>query len=218
MKEQRNILGAVVMLMAILLFGCGKKADDMPNISFKSMVETEKGSGRDAVQDDNADEGDMQLTEDRIEKENGYSGETDKYQDEDYGKTDGMFSEIEKKENVLRDQDTVSVTSDNADIQQASFRWETGENEDSKGAELLLWVDESNDTVGIEGNSWAGINMGEFSGLAVAMYEDGTLEFMDENGNTLLVSPLEDGGIYVEESGITGGVGTTFTGTYQPVP
>lgn len=175
-------------------------------------------SGQDAVQDGIEDEEDMQLAEDRMEKGNGYSGETDKYQDENYGKTEGMFSEIEKTDDVLEDLDTVPTTSDNEDIQQASFRWETGKNEDSKGAELLLWVDESNDTVGIEGNSWAGINMGEFSGLAVAMYEDETLEFMDENGNTLLVSPLEDGGIYVEESGITGGIGTTFTGTYQPVP
>lgn len=105
-----------------------------------------------------------------------------------------------------------------ADVWQISFRWEEGSNEDAKGAELILRIDETNDAASIEGNGWSGMNVGEFSGQATQVYDDGTIEFMDENGYVLFVSPLEDGGIYVEESGQVGGIGTTFAGTYQQIP
>lgn len=215
MEYQRNILRVIIMLTALLLCGCGKRVDDKQDISFKDMVESQMEGERDAVQNVPGDEEDMQSTENQ-----GVQNTKDlaAYQEDDSQKADETLLGVENVDSVLANEGTDTLASGDVDILQATFRWETGENEDSKGAELMLWVNEDDETVGIEGSSWAGINVGEFKGLAVTGYEDGTLEFVDENGNTLLVFPLEDGGIYVEESGITGGMGTTFSGVYQAIP
>ena len=54
-----------------------------------------------------------------------------------------------------------------------------GENEDFCGAEITIYYDADN-TLCIDGYSWSGVSISEISGSVTNIFEDGSIEYLDE--------------------------------------
>lgn len=92
------------------------------------------------------------------------------------------------------------------------FHWEEGENEDSRGADVSIIIEEDMEVIILSGVCWNGAVECEYLGLAIDENDDGSIKFEDENGEHLLMYMLEDGGMHIEDDRAYSGA--TFSGTY----
>lgn len=111
-----------------------------------------------------------------------------------------------------------SALGGNEIVRIGTFWWQEGANEDARGADVTIGYDDNGD-LRIVGKSWNSIDITEVNSVITAVYEDGSMvvECLDEvNEGILYIYPAEDGGIYIEQEGILGGVDyPRFNGMYQ---
>lgn len=123
------------------------------------------------------------------------------------------ISQIENRKTENTSHDDVKMT---IDALIGTYAWTWGENEDFCGAEITIYYDADN-TLCIDGYSWSGVSISEISGSVTNIFEDGSIEYLDEWGAGIIIHPANNGGISVEEHGTLGEVGTSFSGEYQKI-
>lgn len=112
-----------------------------------------------------------------------------------------------------------------ASLEEGTYSWNSGSNEDASGAEVTLTYD-AGGMLHLSGECWNSVASAVIDASAVSINSDGSVQFtgdvllneFDEEKKiesiALMVSSTKQGGIAVKQSGETGSV--AFTGTYQP--
>lgn len=136
---------------------------------------------------------------------------------------EGVGGKVEGKDitHVKEYQDSFEEILDDVVSSKASmsrtFCWEAGENEDYRGGEVSIIIEESMDVVILIGNCWYGEDENEYAGLALYEYDDGTIGFENESGELLLLNMYDNGEMYIEDYTAHGSYGAAFTGLYHGI-
>lgn len=93
------------------------------------------------------------------------------------------------------------------------FHWEESENEDFRGADVEIIIEEDMEVMMLTGECWNGAEEDKYLGLCIGENDNGSIIFEDENGGRLIMYMQEDGGMYIEDYRTSSGA--TFAGTYD---